>query len=266
MKKEMSVLFIIVVILGVACVSAQLIKPSKIQYHTGESVYVLSSVSANDVLCRANTNEQVKLFIVEHKENWGGGESLSDVRDDSSDIPNKKFASKKVWESISKGTYDLVVDCDDNENYNSGEPLYKEGFSVVVKQGSGSIILGNQKDFSWQYDAEDGEVSVVVLPVTISAVNENIAIRNLSLRVINSVVLDIDAIEVYVDGNANGKADSDDTLIGTARVSEGLAPNAVVNIPLDHTISAEASENLLIVYTMKEQSADGKYRVELLSV
>ena len=261
----MSIFLASVIVISVS-VDAQIIKPNKNQYYTGDSVYVISTVSSQDNLCRTVTSENVKLFIVEHAETWNGGESLDDVRGDSSEVPNKKFSSKKVWEDIIVGLYDLVVDCNDNGNYDAGEPLYKEGFSVIAKQGSGTVILENPQAISWQYDSEALQSSVVMASLKISAVNENIALKNLTLRLSNSVPLALDAIEIYVDGNNNGKLESDDSVIGTFAVSELLATNTLAVIPLEHTLNIETAGQLLVVYKMKEESAEGAYSVEVLSL
>mgnify|MGYP001590422731 CR=1 FL=1 len=158
MKKEkirkINLFLVLIILASLVLINAQLIKSTKAQYYTGEILYVSSIVSSNDKLCRANSDAEVKIYIVENKDKWDGGEALTDIRNEASNVPNGRFSSNKVWDIDKIGNYDLVIDCNDNKNYDAGEPIYNEGFSVNARTANAVVSKGNAEisDFTWQYD------------------------------------------------------------------------------------------------------------------
>src|SRR3989338_5581440 len=88
------IIFVLVLSLTVF-INAQIIKPNKNQYYAGDSVFVSSSISSSDQVCRGVSSASVSLFIIEHADLWSGGESLNDVRGSSSEISNTQFSLKK---------------------------------------------------------------------------------------------------------------------------------------------------------------------------
>ncbi len=267
-KLKLSIsLSIFLIIISLVFANAQIIKTNKNKYNKGDDVLVLSTVSVNDRLCRSNLEEQVKLFIVDNRESWSGGESIDDVRENPSDIPNSRFLSKKVWEDSAVGNYDLIVDCNNNDEYDLEEPIFNEGFSVSSIKGIGKVSIGEKKigDFSWSYDIEEPELSVAILQVKISAENENIKLSNLTIEFIN-INLKLDSLEVYVDKNNNAQVDAVDVKIGEFFPESPIKVNQKENIPLDYLLNEGIEEHFIIVYKLNSEVNQGDYRMKLISL
>ena len=100
------VLIILLITLLLPLVNAS-IKTNKNTYNTGEIIYATSTVGISDYLCRSQTPpETVTLYIVENKDSWKEGDSFQEVT--SSDVPNSRFPSVKIWENPQAGNYDPV--------------------------------------------------------------------------------------------------------------------------------------------------------------
>jgi len=271
MKKEIKlksvvVLLAVLVILCPVFVQAfsepEIIKTNKARYNTGESVYVLSTVGGSDKLCRSNSDEEVKLYIVESKEEWSNGASFEDVREEPTLIKNSKFSNKRVWIGDKAGTYNLIVDCDDNQQYDEvNEPLFGAGFEVVPKKGSGRVFKGNSiKGFSWFFDAEEPDLEKEILRFNILAEDESIELSNLTVNSVfpkNSSFI----LEVYIDKNNNGMLNPVDVMIGSVEVNEVKEV-----IDLDYTLSMGSEEKIIFVFRMNGDYLTGDYKVKLVSI
>src|SRR3989344_2648924 len=153
-KKSILVIFTIIFSIFLLTFVQASIKTNKNSYTTADSVYVISTIGASDNLCRSqNPPENVKLYIVEHKDSWNNGNSFDDIRTQPSEIPNSKSSNKKVWENPKAGIYDLIIDCNDDKKYDeASEPIYNVGFVISAKKGTGTIVKENSVNFFWQYD------------------------------------------------------------------------------------------------------------------
>lgn len=260
---------IIIILLCSSFVLADIIKPNKKNYKTGESVYVLSTISASDSLCRSVAEEEVKLYIVAGKESWSGGEAIEDVREEASLVPNSKFSNKKVWEDVDSGNYDLIIDCDDNKKYDLGEPIYDSGFNVSQKKGTGRAFNGDEviKDFSWFFDPEEPNLVNEILQIRLSAENENIGLVNITIE-FNTPKdgLSIENLEIYADKNNNAALDPVDVKIGESK-PEGIIKNQdKVDMLLDYVLNKGIDENFLVVLNMKKDVLKGEYSLKVISL
>ncbi len=256
------ILTIFITILLITAVSAS-IKSNKKTYHTKESVYVLSTVGVNDNLCRSqNPPEKVKIHIVEHKQNWNNGDPFEDVRGEPNEIPNSKFSNTKIWNNPQTGTYDLIVDCNENQAYDeSSEPIYNEGFSIIPKKGQGSMTAGhkNPQDFEWQYDPETPILSKEFFQIKLLAIDEDIQLENISLEIKSPQ--ETTNIEIYFDSNNNGILDTNDKLITK---KESAKKSEIIS--LNYKIRQDIDENFLFVFNNNENTPNGKYSIKILSI
>ena len=181
-RRFIYIVFFLVLLLNIFLISAS-IKTSKNNYTTGEIIYAISNIRANDYLCRSqNPSQTIKLSVVENKDSWKDGDSFTEIT--SSEVPNSGFSSKKIWESPKPGDYDLLIDCNNDQRYNeASELLYNIGFTVVVKEGIIKISLEekNIANFSWYYDSEEPALNLdnEILLLKLVAENEDIILNNL---------------------------------------------------------------------------------------
>jgi hypothetical protein len=264
MKKKSCIkgLFICLAIVLVILLSSTLvladIRTNKIEYNSKESVFVRST---SDPLCYSRP-ELIKLYVVEAKE-WSQGDSLEDVRDEANEIPNARFTSEKIWENAPAGEYNLVVDCDDNEEYDLGEPIFEEGFKIVTKTGVGRAFEGEKTppSYSWYYDPESPILEKVILQVRLSATDEDITLNELRIDANFPGANKVENLKVYVDENNNGKLEDSEMLIGALTFNE-----AGDIITIDHTVVDGEDSNLLFVYEMNEDSDNGYYGLDLIYI
>lgn len=257
MKK--SIVIIIIALLLVPIIQAS-IKPNKNNYNTVETVLADSNVGFNDYLCRSQSPlSNVKLYVVDHKTSWNNGDDFKDTRDQSSDVPNSRFSNLKIWEKPKIGTYDLIVDCNNNQKYDeASEPIYSTGFIVIAKKGSVSVLLGenNPKSFSWKYDSEEPNLDVSIVQLKLLSKDEDVRLVNLTIK--SSLNL-----KIYADKNNNGQLNPVDKLIGEF-IAENITDEKTIS--LDYTISNDIEEKLLFVYSLNEQVAIGSHNVKIISL
>ena len=262
-KRSVQLIFILLItVLLVASVSAS-IKSNKVTYNTKESVVVLSTVGINDNLCRSqNPPENVKIYIVGHRESWSDEDGFEDVRGEPSEIPNSRFSNTKIWDNPRVGKYDLIVDCNENKIYDeASEPIYNVGFEVIPKKGIGTMSKGfrSPQDFTWQYDPENPKLSIPIYQLKLSAQDEDLKLVEINLDI--KTPLEITNIEIYFDKNNNGIVDSEDELLTK---KEDARKDEIIN--LDFIVRQDIEENLLIVFNNNEDSPNGKYSVKIVSL
>ncbi len=262
MKRRFIVVFLIL-LLNVFLISAS-IRTNKETYNTGETVYAVSSVGGNDNLCRSqNPPQTVKMSIVENKDSWNDGDTFTEIT--SSEIPNSRFSSKKIWEEPRPGSYDLLIDCNNDQKYNeASEPLFNKGFNVVIKDGVLKSSFGDKNitSFSWQYDSEEPDLNNEILVLRIIAENEDITLNNLSLE-FNSPENASMKLEIYVDKNNDAQLNPVDNLIGEIETTEKKA-SASVN--LNYVLSLGAYESFILVYKMSQNYLEGSYSLKVISI
>ena len=262
-RRFIYIVFFLVLLLNIFLISAS-IKTSKNNYTTGEIIYAISNIRANDYLCRSqNPSQTIKLSVVENKDSWKDGDSFTEIT--SSEVPNSGFSSKKIWESPKPGDYDLLIDCNNDQRYNeASELLYNIGFTVVVKEGIIKISLEekNIANFSWYYDSEEPALNLdnEILLLKLVAENEDIILNNLIIEIKspeNSTI----SLEVYVDKNNDGLLNPVDVSIGKIETKEKR-----FFVGMDYTLSLGASENLLFVYKMNQNYLQGDYSLKVVSL
>lgn len=273
MKKErgrlfVHSLFVFILFLSVTTfINAQIIKPNKNQYYAGDSVYISSSISSSDHLCRGVSSTTVSLFIVEHADSWSESEPLNDVRGSSSDISNTQFSLKKVWENSVIGQYDLIVDCNNNSQYDTSEPVFDEGFSIAAKKGSGLATRGaaTTDAVSWNYNPEALVDYTNLLQLQITGKDEDILLKNMSLRFSKNGLLILEELSVSVDSNGNGQYDSDEMIIGELVLDRAIT-DEYITLPLDYTLQTGISPSFIILLSINENSSQGSYSFDVTSL
>lgn len=256
------ILTLLIAVLLITSVTAS-IKPNRGTYTTKDSVYILSTVGVGDNLCRSqNPTDNVKVYIVDHKSDWDDGDSFEDVRGSENEIPNEKFSNTKIWDNPKTGIYDLVVDCDEDSEYDeASEPIYSQGFEIVPKKGQGSMALGhrNPEDFEWQYDPENEILTKVIMQIELKAMDENL--------ILNEIKLDIKSpqeannLEIYFDKNNNGILDKEDE-----NLAKQPSTQKEQTIPLDFRIRQDIEENFIIVFNNNENTPKGDYQIKIVSI
>ena len=251
----------IFILLSISLISAS-IKSNKNNYNTGEVVYAVSTVGVNDNLCRSQSPPAtVTLYIVENKETWTDGDSFTEVI--SVEVPNSRFSNKKIWEAPKPGSYDLIIDCNNDKKYSeASEPLYNTGFTVKVKPGIGIVLEGERKilDFSYSYDPEEVDTNSEILQLKLLVKNEDIKLTNLEIEQSSPENSTIN-LEVYIDKNNNGYLNDVDALIGSFE-----AQNKTNSVSLDYSLSSGINESLLLVYKMNENYLKGSYSIKINSL
>jgi len=261
MKKESKIIIIfsVLLLLNILIVSAS-IKSSKILYNTDGVVY---AISTSELCPYLNPKpDTVKLYIVENQDSWSQ-DLLTDVRGSPSEVPNSKFPppKQKIWENPRKGSYDIIIDCIENGQYDPLEPLYNKGFTVIAKRG---IVRASKTpkptNFSWQYDPEEPDLINEILRLNLSTQNEDIKLNNITIE-FNSPSNSNINLEVYIDKNNNGKLNLNDVLIGHVQTSEKK-----VTFSLDYTLIQDNKEEILFVYNMNQDSKNGDYSIKVISL
>jgi len=257
-KSILPILIIISILLSLTFVQAS-IKSSKNNYNTGEIVF---ATSTSPELCLSkDPSETVLLYIVNHRDSWSDGDNFNEVRDDPSEVPNSKFSNEKIWESPETGTYDLIIDCDEDQVYDeTSEPIYDEGFIVSSKEGIGKISLSelNPSNFSWLYDSEEPELANEILVLKLLAEDEEINLENITVEVESPGKI---SLEIYVDKNNDGKLNPSDTSIGNLDSFEGVE---IIN--LDYDLDQGTEESILLVINMNEGMIVGEYSLKVISL
>ncbi len=232
-----------------------------------DDVYVKSNV-----LCEPA--EEVDVYIVESNDGWEDGDNLDDVRGlpEPVVLVNSKIPLTKLWEVPVSGEYDIVVDCNRNEEYDefiddidsfSGVGFSVESVAGVGKAKKGSEDVGNHV---WRYDPEEIDFTNEMLQIALTAEGEDIELFNLTLVAFgNGDDSQVSAVEVYVDENNNGRLDDTEILIGD--VQPGFEDdNGMTLVELDYFLINKETENILIVYILDETVLEGEFSLIVKSI
>ncbi len=260
-------LILMIAVLATSFVSAD-IQSIKDNYLATEKVYVRSTSH----LCINRPKEaNVSLYIVENRDEWFGGDVLEDVRGEPQLIRNSQFASEMIWDSSESGFYDIIVDCVENEAYDTLEPtdsLDKVGFAVEMVTGTSKASIGSKDvgDHFWMYDPEAIDLINEMLQISLLAKGEDIELTNMTVQAIGSGNdAELEKIEIYVDENNNGKVDEDEFLIGFSQPAYS-DDNGLVTVELEYFLTKDLEENLLVVYTMKDTIEEGEFSLKVESI
>lgn len=256
---------VVILMIGSAQAAVESIKD---KYYITEPVSVRSTSTP---LCNnVQKTENVTLYIVENKDVWNNGDSLTDVRAQAQQITNSQFQSIIVWNSPKAGFYDIIIDCDKDEKYYN-EPIDsfdKIGFEVIAVAGTGKAKIG-EKDIgshSWMYDSEEPDLATEMLQISLTAEGESIKLSNITIRAAGTGKdAELDKIEVYADENNNGRIDANEPVIGDSQPAYS-EDNGLTTINLDYVSSKDASKNILIAYQMKQTTSQGDYSLSVISI
>ncbi len=261
-KKSVRIIFILFITILLLPTILASIKSNKLTYNNDEPFYVVSTVSSSDHLCRSsNPAETVKLYLVEHKDEWSEGDNFEDIRGEPSNIPNTKFSNRKIAEKLDIGLYDLIVDCNEDKTYNeASEPLYNEGITVLAKKGQASMSLGdnNPQNSIWSYNPENFQPIKEILQIKLTTKDERVILNNLSLEIKSPE--DRTSIEIYIDKDNNGLLDPIDWSI--AKLESAKEEE---KITLDYQLGDD-DENLLFILNLKPDSELGEYSIKVKSL
>ena len=228
-------------------------------FSTSDEVFLKSTVG----LCN-NAYKTVDIYVIE-----SGSASLTDVRGGPQEInltANYQVpANMNIWAKPIAGNYDVIVDCDKNGEYLVLEP--KTSFSVIFKKGSGNASIGIViSNHSWQYDPENLDLSNEMLQIIILAEGEDVDLTDIIIKAIGSGDdTQLDALEIYIDGNNNGKLDEEEEVIGDSQPAYSQ-DNGEAVIKLDYALTSEVAESLLIVYRMKENLTGGNFSLSVTGI
>jgi hypothetical protein len=263
-----SILFLtLIIFFGVSFVQASIIQTKNslgvvtANFSTSDEVFLKSTSG----LCN-NAYSEVNVYILNSVNT-----ALTDVRGEPQEINLTKDyqipSNTKIWANPSAGNYDVIIDCDQNGEYSPLEP--KTSFSVNFKKGSGNASIGIEiPNHSWQYDPEQSDLLNEMLQIKLLAEGEDINLSKITIKASGTGTGDdtqLDALEVYIDGNNNGKLDENEVAIGDSQPAY-LQDNGTTVIGLDHTLTSGIAENILIVYKMKENVTEGNFSFSVIGL
>jgi hypothetical protein len=240
----------------------------KNEYLTTETVYIRSTA----LLCNNQPKDTiVNLYIVENMDEWVDGDFLDDVRGDPQEVLNSQFPSKKIWENPKAGFYDVLVDCIENGDYDSLEPidsLSATGFTVTAVTGTSRASVGSNDmgDHIWRHDPENPKFTNEMLQMKLVASNEDIILENMTIKAAGTGDdIKIVKVEIYADENNDGKVSENELLIADAEPAYD-EDNGEISLSLDYVLTRDLTENLLIVYEMQERMVEGEFSLIVESI
>ncbi len=261
-KEGMLKIFLVFVLL----ISASFVQAS-IQTKNSKGLTTTSFFSSDEVFLKSsaglcnNIYKTVDIYIIE-----SGNTVLTDVRGEPQEVnltaDYQIPANTKIWVKSVAGDYDVIIDCDTDKEYHPLEP--KTSFSVSFKKGSGNAFIGKEiSNHSWQHDPEQLDLLNEMLQISIIAEGEDIDLTNITIKAIGSGDdTQLDALEVYIDGNNNSKLDEEETIIGDSQPAYSQ-DNGEGVINLNHTLTSGVAESILIVYRMKENVTEGNFSLSV---
>lgn len=211
-----------------------------------DSIYVQSYT-----VCFGMNN--ISLYLLD--KNAGIGDSLVDIRGQAQNIKTTYqgfIILTKIASNLSSGGYTIVLDCNNNGKFDSGE---NSDVFNVEEVGMGSV-KGEGNNFTFTFDADIGDNEMKMLSIEISVEKENAKLQSFEIQAsgTGNDVLDIEKIKVYA-GNE---------LLKEAKYS---ADNGKIVIALDNfSISSGKNASLTINYVMKNFIKDKTYSLSVLSI
>ena len=263
-KGALNIFFIFVLLISLSFVQASIdTKNSRgittTSFFTSDEVFLKSSAG----LCN-NVYNNVNIYIID-----SGNTGLTDARGESQNINLTTSyqipTNTKIWAKPVAGNYDVVIDCDKDGTYSLLEP--KTSFSVSFEKGTGNASIGKEiSNHSWQYDPENPIFINEMLQLSLIAEGEDIDLTNIKIKAIGSGDdIQLDALEVYIDENNNGKLDEEEGIIGDSQPAY-IMNNGESIVVLDYTLTSGVAENILIVYRMKEDIAEGEFSLSVTGI
>jgi hypothetical protein len=217
--------------------------------------------------------ETVDLYIVENNDNWEEGDELEDVRGAPEPIVliNNAIPLTRIWENPDGGDYDIVIDCEQDGEYNFGDEVddFEEaGLEVVSVAGEGIAEKGSNdpEDHQWRYDPEEIDLENEMMQIRLGAEGEDIELINITISASgNGDDTEINALEIYVDENNNGRLDDTEILIGDSQPAFE-DNNGETTVDLDYFLENGVEESLLIVYVMNQDIEEGEFILTIESL
>jgi hypothetical protein len=221
------------------------------------------TLKSNAKICFNQPEDQeVILYIIEDKESI----PLEILK--VQNISNTQFSCKNIWTNPLPGDYDVFVDCNNNEEFDSDANEPFDSLNITAVKGSGLASIGENDvgNHSWRYDPESPDLDNEMLQIELKAERENIILDNITIQAKEQGNdTKIAKLEIYLDEDGNGILDSEDVSIGAAEPAY-LEDNGITTVFLDYTLNKDISESLLIVYQMEEETEQGDYSLEVMSL
>lgn len=187
------------------------------------------------------------------------GSTLTDVRGQPQNIKttNQGFITlTKTASNLSSGDYSIVLDCNRNAVYDSGE--YSDVFNVgTVGSGTVEKNSASPSDFSFGYDFDIGNKEAGMLIVDIGADKESVTVGS---------------IELQANGTGNDLADIEKVIVYSdkkEKLGQGsfIADNGKAVIALSNfSIPSGEDSGIIVDYVMKNFIENKTYSFSLLSV
>ncbi len=242
------------------------------EFYDNETVYITS----NDIT--DGISKQIRIYVVENRNNWMDGDTLTDVSggyavittNSTGQINTSASQAFKLWENPDIDAYDIVADVNMSGKYNETvdfiNSLSTTGFEVqAAPKPTLTIEKGSESQNSHDWDPVKNTSEIVMLQFNATAD----AIEDVKM---NSVILkasgtgndksDVNYVSLIADSNNNGIRDSNEDLIAYGAYPQD---NSVLTLEIanGYIIPAELSIPFLIVYEMDNSSQGNTYKFDI---
>jgi len=238
-------------------------------YTLDEDIYISGE-------CTTAANKHAEVFVVKNQSNWKDGADLNDITTKIETVSvdnNGEIPLTRIWPArLTIGEYDLVIDIDGDKKYDEEEDCVDDisplGFRVI-NSGDGTARLGSKsQDERYEWNVRWDDPFVVMMQIKLSVDDlEDINITSLTLdssgsgNEKNSI---IDVIVAKDRGNNGEYRDGSDIILGSGKFSHDSGD---LTVPVNLTIEAGDSENIIIVYLMGKGLVDAKtFQVDLKKI
>jgi len=249
-----------------ACNSTEDLKET---FYTNESVYVVGNVSV--------TNQEVYIYIVNHKSSWTNGTSIISLSLGYTVVTSNStgwLPISLLWETPDAGSYDIVADVNKDGIYNDSIDVVDNktiaGFVVYESpKPTLAVVRGDQHPPDHDFDLESGDDQNVMMQINISASEvEDIIIKSTAITASGTGddKEDIKVAYFIYDLNDDGNYTSGDIMLG---YSVYTRDDGAIFFDLHDGFLLEAGESraFMITYNMdKTGSVDDTYKLDLVSL
>jgi len=273
-KGAILIVFLASLILASGLVFAQSTNPwtadisgkEKRSFNADESIYL-----ASYTVCFPPADNNISVYIVPTKL-LGSGDKLEDVRGNASIIKTDKsgfIKTTKIWENTTGGNYLVVLDCNNNGEYDNEPTNYfnETGFSILEIGGAEVLAVEDDiKDEIFSYDSELGIKEVLMMKAAIKVANkEDIILNNIKLTASGSGedFADVEKAMIYIDENSDGINNAGDLKLGEAGFDKD---NGVASMSLNYTLVKGETKNIIITYVFKNFAKDKTYGFNISSM
>jgi len=225
-------------------------------YQVDEDIYVSGR-------CLDAADSRTDVYVVGDRGSWKDGTELVDVSGGVEEVDideDGELTLTRVWDSrLDVGEYDVVLDTDEDGEYDEGECVTDDGFKVI-DAGEGTVKLGSKspdEDFRWRVKFD--EPFVVMLQVRLFAKDlEDLRITTFTIDASGTGNERESLLDVIVAEDRGGDGeyrDGSDTILGHGTY---VRDSGEITIATNFLLEAGDSANILIVYAMGADFLDGK--------